>query len=316
MIRNALKRVALEHLSAKSTEFKGNPYGQYVRHEGVEAIRMSLNSKFSSFGIKGSVGQGAWADIPWIAIFYPVITTNATNGFYVVYLCRPDNGDVYLSLNQGTTEVHAEFGTGRKALDVLKNRAAFMRSRLGSIAEQFPTFEVELGSPQALPKGYEAGHVVGFKYNANALPSEATLVENLNTLLEAYVVLANRGGREVVDTSESESDIPNTSPLYESRVYRQHRRIERNKKAANQAKNGKPAVCEVCDFDFSAVYGALGAGYIEAHHLRPLHTLDEGETVEIDPKTDFVLLCANCHRMAHRLDNPGDIDYLVKLINS
>jgi predicted HNH restriction endonuclease len=36
--------------------------------------------------------------------------------------------------------------------------------------------------------------------------------------------------------------------------------------------------------------------YIEIHHVRPL-SVHEGE---VDPATDLVPLCANCHRMAHR----------------
>ena len=56
--------------------------------------------------------------------------------------------------------------------------------------------------------------------------------------------------------------------------------------------------CWVCDFDFSSVYGNLGAGFIEVHHLTPLATA-EGP-VEIDPTRDLVPLCSNCHSMVHR----------------
>ncbi|AXK88356.1 5-methylcytosine-specific restriction enzyme A [Nocardia farcinica] len=53
--------------------------------------------------------------------------------------------------------------------------------------------------------------------------------------------------------------------------------------------------CEVCGFDFEAVYGERGAGYIECHHIVPLHV--SGETVT--KLSDLVLLCSNCHRMIH-----------------
>ncbi|RSV14514.1 HNH endonuclease [Sphingomonas sp. ABOLH] len=36
---------------------------------------------------------------------------------------------------------------------------------------------------------------------------------------------------------------------------------------------------------------------IEVHHVKPVHTLKPGSKVRL---TDLVLLCANCHRMAHR----------------
>ena len=56
-------------------------------------------------------------------------------------------------------------------------------------------------------------------------------------------------------------------------------------------------MCEVCRFNFDKVYGSEHAdSYIEIHHVKPLSEY-EGE---VDPATDLVPLCANCHRMAHR----------------
>lgn len=57
--------------------------------------------------------------------------------------------------------------------------------------------------------------------------------------------------------------------------------------------------CAVCGLDFGAAYGELGEGYIEVHHLRPIATW-RGEEHTVDPRTDLVPLCANCHRMIHR----------------
>ncbi|WP_232308033.1 HNH endonuclease [Sphingomonas hankookensis] len=80
-----------------------------------------------------------------------------------------------------------------------------------------------------------------------------------------------------------------------------HKRYERDRKLVREklkeAKAKGPLACEVCAFDFEATYGELGAGYIEVHHVKPVHTLKPGSKVRL---TDLVLLCANCHRMAHR----------------
>ena len=59
--------------------------------------------------------------------------------------------------------------------------------------------------------------------------------------------------------------------------------------------------CSVCGFDFEKTYGALGKNFIEVHHLVPLSSLDE--EVKVNPETDLVCLCANCHRMIHRKVN-------------
>ncbi|MDB1087359.1 HNH endonuclease [Streptomyces sp. ACA25] len=80
-----------------------------------------------------------------------------------------------------------------------------------------------------------------------------------------------------------------------------HKRRERNKglrrkKIATVLKQGRAMACEACGFDFEAVYGDRGSGYIECHHVVPLHEAGEGRT----KLSDLALICANCHRMIHR----------------
>jgi len=72
--------------------------------------------------------------------------------------------------------------------------------------------------------------------------------------------------------------------------------------------------CLACGFDFGEAYGVWGAGYIEVHHLFSLATQDEERVV--NPATDLVPVCANCHRMFHRkkdkILNVEDIQKLVQ----
>ena len=60
----------------------------------------------------------------------------------------------------------------------------------------------------------------------------------------------------------------------------------------------------------------LGKGFIHVHHIVPIHTIGKG--YKVDPSTDLVPVCPNCHAMLHRGMN-GDarsIDELKQLINS
>ena len=59
--------------------------------------------------------------------------------------------------------------------------------------------------------------------------------------------------------------------------------------------------CMICGFDFEQKYGELGKGYIEVHHIKPLTTLEQ--EVVVNPETDLICVCANCHRMLHRFKN-------------
>ena len=76
---------------------------------------------------------------------------------------------------------------------------------------------------------------------------------------------------------------------------------ERNPKLRKQAVQIHGTTCMACGFNFKDVYGERGTNYIEVHHVQPLSQINEES--EIDPSTDLVVLCANCHRMIHRKKN-------------
>jgi 5-methylcytosine-specific restriction protein A len=55
--------------------------------------------------------------------------------------------------------------------------------------------------------------------------------------------------------------------------------------------------CAACGFSFELAYGELGRDFIDVHHVVPASQLGVGYL--LDPLTDLVPLCANCHAMAH-----------------
>lgn len=78
--------------------------------------------------------------------------------------------------------------------------------------------------------------------------------------------------------------------------YRERDRSLVDKRKAQELKRSGRLACEACGFEFAATYGARGQSYIEAHHTRPLETLEPGARTKV---SDLALLCANCHRMVH-----------------
>jgi 5-methylcytosine-specific restriction protein A len=85
-------------------------------------------------------------------------------------------------------------------------------------------------------------------------------------------------------------------------TYRLHRRIERSatlraKKIKLAIKTNPKLACEACDFSFLEAFGPAGAGFAEVHHIDPLH-LPKG--TRRTSTRDLAIVCANCHRMAHR----------------
>ncbi|WP_439674836.1 HNH endonuclease [Embleya sp. MST-111070] len=103
-----------------------------------------------------------------------------------------------------------------------------------------------------------------------------------------------------------EYSAPEGRLLARRHLYRERDRGLRERKIAEVLRERGHLGCTVCDFDFEAKYGAHGAGYIECHHVVPLHVAGEGET----RLSDLVLVCANCHRMVHRGEPWLTIDQL------
>ena len=77
-----------------------------------------------------------------------------------------------------------------------------------------------------------------------------------------------------------------------------HHQQERNQQNRARAIRIHGTVCKACGFDFNRVYGAEFAhSFIELHCTLPL----SAEELEVNPETDLVPLCSNCHHMAHRI---------------
>ncbi|WP_338147063.1 HNH endonuclease [Pantoea stewartii] len=70
--------------------------------------------------------------------------------------------------------------------------------------------------------------------------------------------------------------------------------------------------CECCGFDFEKVYGENGKGFIHVHHIKPLHTVDDNYVV--NPITDLIPLCPNCHEMVHRGSEIQSVENLKSIM--
>jgi 5-methylcytosine-specific restriction protein A len=70
--------------------------------------------------------------------------------------------------------------------------------------------------------------------------------------------------------------------------------------------------CLVCGFDFAERYGPLGEGFIHVHHLVPVSEI--GPNYIINPASDLVPICPNCHSMIHRRNPPLTVEQLRDII--
>lgn len=75
-------------------------------------------------------------------------------------------------------------------------------------------------------------------------------------------------------------------------------RYERDAALRSKAIEIHGLICKACGFDFEATYGEYAQGLIHVHHLVPISTF--GGKKSVDPATDMITLCANCHAVVHR----------------
>lgn len=89
--------------------------------------------------------------------------------------------------------------------------------------------------------------------------------------------------------------------------------IQRNQSARKKCIEHYGCKCAACGIVMKDIYGEIGENFIEVHHLNPIHLFDDQHVV--DYKEDLIPLCPNCHAMIHKLEDPGDINTLQKIIN-
>jgi len=71
--------------------------------------------------------------------------------------------------------------------------------------------------------------------------------------------------------------------------------------------------CMACGLNFREKYGTLGDDYIIVHHVVPVSQI--GSDYVINPSSDLVTLCANCHAMVHRQDPPISVEQLRQILS-
>lgn len=292
----ALSLFLEEYPAATQGAFAASAVADFIRKDVPEAIQSVIGNTERYF-VQGSAGQGNWAHVPWAAVFDRLVTESAQDGYYLVYLVSENFSGVYLSLNQGVTSIRNQYGSDSK--HALRVRATDFLARLGRLADGLIKGPIDLSvtSTSSLGAFYEQGAICSTFYPKGQLPDDEKLSADLLHFIDLYFSLVSRETRlfEQADAEDDELGIADEN----LRTLKEHKRIERNKKLAARAKKFHGHVCKACGFNFEKAYGAIGKGFIEAHHLIPLSLL-KGQKIALDPKSDFTVLCANCHRMIHR----------------
>lgn len=175
-LRKKFLTVMHEYLKARTEKFAGHKLGSVFRNEMTTEITRLSFIDHNQYVVTGSVGQGNWAAVPWLAIMNKDITTSTQRGYYIVYLFSEDMKQLYLTLAQGVTE------TSKEEMEEIKQE---IRQHIHMSTKVKKDDGIFLGtSPKA--KGYASSTAAYISYDVNQMPSEAELVEDLKEMLSYY----------------------------------------------------------------------------------------------------------------------------------
>lgn len=179
-LKEKFEKIMDEYVNARRfEEFTGHPLGDLFRNEVPEKIYnylsgFQLNGE-DQYIVRGSIGQGNWAYVPWIAIMDKDITDTTRQGVYVVYLFSEDMERLYLTLNQGVS---------------LPSREEIIRTRdkIRAILDlSFLKTDNELSLAESgLGKDYELSTIGYIEYKKGSIPEEDKLLKDLKRVMEVY----------------------------------------------------------------------------------------------------------------------------------
>jgi 5-methylcytosine-specific restriction endonuclease McrA len=181
--------------------------------------------------------------------------------------------------------------------DTTQEKYWFLKKRLGRFEFNIPILE----------KYYRGKTFFGIYDPTRATSKEA------NSYFCARAVAFFDDVARALPHARPEDEQRDVYPRYENRKrVASHLRRERSSLLATECKIRDKYQCRVCGFHFEDDYGRLGLAFAEAHHLVPLGQLQEQVKTHLE---DLATLCANCHRMVHRMTGKGDdIKKLISLV--
>ncbi|EHL06278.1 ATPase family protein [Desulfitobacterium hafniense DP7] len=246
-LHDLFDRILNEYIHSKSETFANHAMGRLFRQDVVEALYKTIIDR-DKYLVKGSVGQGTWATVPWVSIFDPRVTTSATHGVYIVYLLSADGKTLYLTLNQGCTDLSNSVGK----VEAIRQMRQVAQKVISSVdCGNFETSNsISLGNDlPSLAQMYEAGCICFKKYEQRKVPSEEVLRRDLTDLLniyQQYVALQNEEPTPSIMPSFWKISHGNAVFTSEEKAFYEQKRLA--VVAADTKKKGRSKVSQSDDF--------------------------------------------------------------------
>ena len=105
--------LAPHYSRAATAAMRARDQASYEIRQKIETVLPTLvsGSAMAKLNLRVATGgrQASYSPLAWIRIYSPLYSSHATAGIYLVYLFAADGSRVYLSLNQGSSEVRSGY---------------------------------------------------------------------------------------------------------------------------------------------------------------------------------------------------------------
>lgn len=317
MLTEYINEFSSKYESNITKKFGANNVSKIITNDIPFELVQKLRLDRQEYSIKGSVGQGAWAEIPWVAIMHRGIANSTQDGYYIVFLFSKNRREFYVTLGLGWTQFKEKYGA-KTGLSKIVSHGYSLSKKL-NLEDDDITEMIDLNASNVLGRGYEAGNICSRKF----IVGNFTNLE-LDSVLERYLgfywQLIDEVGADIFfDDNDIEFDfIKDTSVKeIESKIKKLSssntkadalleikslsdtlppkkkeyiaRRTIRNRAFAEYVKQRAEYICEVCCK--KPFYKKDGGLYAEADHVAPLVNFG------VDHPDNMRCLCAQCHRV-------------------
>ena len=184
-MREQIQRFMQEFPQAKAQAFGNNPFGDFIRSDLPEKIYETNLVDRKKYLIEASPGKGNWSTVPWICIFDRSITTSARKEVYICYLLSKDSERLYLTFNQGCTEIK-ETHSRRETIEIMHRKSEHVRSTISNRGFLSGS-DIDLGEGLTeLGIFYREGTIFYKRYDVTNIPEESVLRDDLSRMMQIY----------------------------------------------------------------------------------------------------------------------------------
>lgn len=219
-LNSVVSKILNEYVPAKKETFAGHQMGSFFRTDIPLAIYGTGIVSSGPYLITGSVGQGNWAMIPWVCIFDRKITNTATRGIYIVYLLSKDGNSLYLSFNQGCTDIRKN-NSKKDTIRIMHEKAEAIRKQIDNRGFHADN-DAKLGDGLTeLGELYQEGMIFYKEYRKGNVPGESELQDDLSRMMDIYKEYVNGKHEDstVIEKEEGEEQLSTRETLEQIKNY-------------------------------------------------------------------------------------------------